>query len=148
MVRLADLKIRECDGCHSCWKGRPCVKDDDMNGIYDKIAASDVIVFGTPVYWFGPTGLMKLFLDRFVYFNCPENQAMVQGKKAILAVPFEDTDLETARPLVDMFRKSMDYLKMDLVDVLLVPGVTRKGEIKNRKEDLEKGFVIGTCFSR
>jgi multimeric flavodoxin WrbA len=62
MVRLADLNIRECDGCHSCWKGRPCVKDDDMNGIYEKIAANDVIVFGTPVFWYGPTGLMKTFL--------------------------------------------------------------------------------------
>jgi hypothetical protein len=68
---------------------------------------------------------------------------MVQGKKAILAVPFEDTDLDTARPLVDMFRKSIDYLKMDLAGILLVPGVTRRGEVEERKEALDEGFEMG-----
>src|SRR4030042_733316 len=26
---LSDLDIQECDGCHSCWKGRQCSKKDD-----------------------------------------------------------------------------------------------------------------------
>ncbi len=69
MVRLGDLHIRECDGCHACWRGRPCSKDDDMRPLYEKIAACDVLVFATPVYWYGPTALMKAFVDRFVYFQ-------------------------------------------------------------------------------
>jgi multimeric flavodoxin WrbA len=50
---LNDLHIRECDGCHTCWKGNPCSKSDDMNAIYPKLIESDVIIFGTPVYWYG-----------------------------------------------------------------------------------------------
>lgn len=59
IIFLNDLTIRECDGCHVCWKGRKCSKKDDMNNIYPKIIQSDVIIFGTPVYWYGPTALMK-----------------------------------------------------------------------------------------
>ena len=77
---LADLDIGECDGCHVCWKGRPCAKNDDMNDLYPKLAAADILVFGTPVYWYGPTAVMKAFIDRFVYFNCPENRYSANSK--------------------------------------------------------------------
>jgi putative NADPH-quinone reductase len=87
---LDDLTIQECNGCHACWEGKDCSKDDDMNSIYSKIIESDGIVFGTPVYWYGPTALMKGFIDRFVYFNCPENRAKIKGKPAVLAIPFEE----------------------------------------------------------
>ena len=43
IVFLNDLTIRECDGCLACWKGKPCPKQDDMNGLYQKIAASDAV---------------------------------------------------------------------------------------------------------
>ena len=56
---LNDLYIRECDGCHVCWKGEQCSKKDDMNKIYPKIIQSDVIIFGTPVHWCGPTGIQE-----------------------------------------------------------------------------------------
>jgi multimeric flavodoxin WrbA len=91
-----DLQILECDGCHVCWKGNSCPKNDGMNGVYDKIANSDLLVFGTPVYWYGPTALMKSLIDRFVYFNCPENRDKIRGKRALLAVPFEEENPATA----------------------------------------------------
>jgi multimeric flavodoxin WrbA len=28
-IWLAELKIGECDGCMSCWKGKHCIKRDD-----------------------------------------------------------------------------------------------------------------------
>jgi multimeric flavodoxin WrbA len=142
-IDLRDLKVQECDGCHQCWHGKKCVKNDDMNLIFDKISASDVIVFGTPVYWFGPTALMKCFLDRFVYFNCPENRQLVRGKRVILAVPFEDAERETAAPLVEIFRRSVDYLEMEMYGIILVPGVTRRGEAKEKKDEMDNCFDLG-----
>ena len=29
LVLLSKLKIRECNGCHACWKGNSCAKRDD-----------------------------------------------------------------------------------------------------------------------
>ena len=63
---LEDLNIKECDGCHVCWQGKGCSKKDDMNFIYPKLIESDVIVFGTPVYWYGPIGLSILTARRTV----------------------------------------------------------------------------------
>jgi len=84
LLLLGDLHIRECDGCHVCWEGRTCAKGDDMVPLYERIAASHALVFGTPVYWYGPTALIKAFLDRFVYFNCSGNRPHVRDKAAAL----------------------------------------------------------------
>ena len=143
LLFLHGLTIRECDGCHTCWKGKPCSKRDDMNALYPRIAESDVIIFGTPVYWFGPTALMKGFLDRFVYFNSPKNRDSIKGKAAVLAAPFEDTDLDTASPLVALFEKSLDYLGMNLVEIILAPGVGKKGEMLKKKGYLKKALAVG-----
>ncbi|MFH1740272.1 MAG: flavodoxin family protein [bacterium] len=140
---LNDLRIQECDGCHACWKGKECSKNDDMNNIYPKIVESDAIVFGTPVYWYGPTALMKGFVDRFVYFNCPENRAKIKGKSAIVAVPFEEENLETAALLLAFFEKCLSYLQMDFAAKIAVPGVTRKGEILEKETRLKEAYELG-----
>jgi len=143
MIFLDEKKIAECDGCHACWKGKPCAKKDDMNAIYDRIAESDALVLGTPVYWYGPTALMKGFLDRFVYFNCPENRAKVRNKAAVLAIPFEEEDPKTAELIVSMFEKSLGYLEMRLAGTVLAPGVTKRGEIKKKQGFLNEGYELG-----
>ena len=145
---LDDLAIQECNGCHVCWEGKECSKDDDMNSIYPRIIESDAIIFGTPVYWYGPTALMKVFIDRFVYFNCPENREKIKGKPVVLAVPFEEEDPETAALLVAFFEKSLGYLEMNLIGTILVPGVTRKGEIKEKEAKLQEGYELGKELAR
>jgi multimeric flavodoxin WrbA len=142
-IFLKKLKIKECNGCHTCWKGKECSKKDDMNGLYRKIGESDVIIFGTPVYWYGPTAIMKGFVDRFVYFNCPENRKKIRGKSAVLAVPFEEDDIDAATPLVTMFEKSLDYLEMILAGKILAPGVGEKGDILKKVDLLEEAHRLG-----
>lgn len=143
VLRLGDLQVRECDGCHACWRGRPCSKDDDMRQIYPKIADSDVIVFGTPVYWYGPTALMKAFIDRFVYFNCEGNRPQVRGKKAAVAVVLEEESEKTWRPVVAFFEESLAYLEMTLAGTIVVPGVGPKGAIRDKPERLDEAYHLG-----
>jgi multimeric flavodoxin WrbA len=148
IIFLNDLNIRECDGCHICWKGKQCSKKDDMHEVYPKIIQSDVIIFGTPVYWYGPTALMKCFIDRFVYFNCPPNRAKIRGKSAVIAVPFEENNPQTARLLVKFFEKSLKYLEMNLIGKILVPGVSRRGDILRKEGRLEEAFKLGIRLAR
>ena len=143
ILLLGKLKVRECNGCHACWKGKPCSKKDDMNDVYPMIAESDGIVFGTPVYWYGPTALIKALIDRFVYFNCPENRPQVRSKRAALAVPFEEETPETADLVVAMFERSLEYLEMDLVGQVIVPGVGEKGSVLEKEERLKAAYDLG-----
>jgi multimeric flavodoxin WrbA len=148
LVLLGGLTIRECDGCHICWQGKPCPKDDDMPGLYARLAEADAIVFGTPVYWYGPTALMKAFIDRLVYFNCPENRPKIRGKSAALVVPFEESDPETAAPLVAMFGKCFAYLELKPAGQLLSGGLARRGEVLQRPDLLAQAHTLGLTLAR
>jgi multimeric flavodoxin WrbA len=145
---LGDLHIRECDGCHSCWKGRRCSKKDDMQNVYPKIMESDIIIFGTPVYWYGPTALMKCLIDRFVYFNCPENRLGIRGKGAVLAIPFEEDNPRTADLVVKFFEKSLGYLEMKILGKIIAPGVGARGDILRKEKVLKEAHELGRRISR
>jgi len=143
LLFLSDLDIQECNGCHVCWEDRECSKGDGMNDAYPSIIQSDVIIFGTPVYWYGPTALMKAFMDRFVYFNCPQNRERIRGTSAVVAVPFEEEDPETAALVIAWFERCLQYLEMNLVATLIVPGVNRRGDILSKEERLREAYKLG-----
>lgn len=143
LVFLGDLHIAECDGCHACMEGRPCPKNDDMNALYHKIALSDVIVFGTPVYWYGPTALMKAFVDRFVFFNAPANRPLIAGKTGAAVIPLEENNPDTWAPVVDFFARSLGYLEMRFDGALVAPGVSGKGDVRKRPDLLAEAYERG-----
>jgi len=115
-----------------------------MQLIYPKIAASDVLVFGTPVYWYGPTALMKAFIDRFVYFNCESNRPQIRGKRALVAVVLEEETERTWRPVIEFFENSFAYLEMKLAETIVVPGVGPRGAIREKPDRLEEAYRLGT----
>lgn len=62
---LFDYQIDACIDCRACKQNDlECVLPDDMHTIYEKIEKCDLIVIGTPIYWYGPTAKTKLFIDR------------------------------------------------------------------------------------
>jgi multimeric flavodoxin WrbA len=147
IIHLGGLQVRDCDGCHACWRGRPCSKDDDMRQLYPRIVGSDIIVFGTPVYWYGPTALMKAFIDRFVYFNCQANHERIRGKKAVVAIVLEEENESTWRPVMEFFEKSLAYLEMTLTEAIVVPGVGMAGAILSRPDRLDEAFQLGNTLA-
>lgn len=75
-IRIADKKIGYCTGCYACQKTHKCVIKDDAAAILKKMQAADVIVFGTPAYFYSCTGQLKVFFDRTVaiYPDLPNKQ--------------------------------------------------------------------------
>jgi multimeric flavodoxin WrbA len=67
IVVLSDCRLGTCKGCKQCLdKGEEfCPLKDDRDMLFEKIMASDGVVFATPNYSFQVSGLMKVFLDRF-----------------------------------------------------------------------------------
>ena len=70
LIQLPEYKIRPCRLCEggkclACMeKGRCIFTDDDFQTLFDKVAAADGLVLGSPVYGADITVKMKTFLDR------------------------------------------------------------------------------------
>jgi multimeric flavodoxin WrbA len=69
ILHLHPLKINPCIACFRCFdeaeNGRACPSfEDDMEKVYPKLADSDGIIIGSPVYFGGISGELKVLLDR------------------------------------------------------------------------------------
>lgn len=138
-VYLYALDISPCVDCRSCQKGKfQCAIDDGMQRLYPKLEGADVIVFGTPLYWYGPTGKMKLVMDRLRPYVASQK---LKGKKAIVIVPSEE-GTDACGYLVGMFELSFEYLGIALADKMLVKAY-EKAEVKEQPETLNSAFELG-----
>lgn len=68
VIELAGKKIHHCTGEWHCWFKTPgkCIHKDDMGELLMLLDSADTVVFATPVYVDGMTGIMKNFLDRSI----------------------------------------------------------------------------------
>jgi len=148
LVPLGNLKVEECDGCHTCWDTEVCIINDGMKGIYKKLMDSDCIVLATPMYWFGPTVPMKAFIDRLVYFCGSKTEDKLRGKEAILATVFAGEDASESNPLLKMLTMTVEYLGMKLKGKIIVPGVAEKGAIKKKKRKLKEALNLGRLIGK
>lgn len=54
-----------------CKGSSSCVFDDETNDIMEQIIEADVLVFDTPVYWWGISSQMKIIIDKFYSHTSP-----------------------------------------------------------------------------
>jgi putative sterol carrier protein/FMN-dependent NADH-azoreductase len=67
VVHLRTKDVKNCIGCFTCWTKTPgvCVIKDDMTAeLFPKWAASDLVVYASPLYYFGVNAEMKTFVER------------------------------------------------------------------------------------
>ena len=70
-IQLQNLHIEHCTGCTACvqsvlgGRGGKCVLKDDFDWLLDKMLDADGIVFSTPIFEKGATGLFHTITDRF-----------------------------------------------------------------------------------
>ena len=58
-IDVRKKKIKDCIGCFQCEDHTVCSIRDDMADVYEEINMSGLIVFASPIYWWGVTGIMK-----------------------------------------------------------------------------------------
>ena len=102
---------------------------------------ADLIIFGTPNYWNGPTAKTKLLIDRMRPF-VPSKK--LKDKKWVIVSPSAEGP-KSCRLLVEMLRLSCDYLGMKFVGKVLVKAY-EKGEIKKDQNALIKAYELGTSL--
>ncbi len=74
LYSVSGKTLNGCMSCYSCTETGECRIEDDMPGLFTKMTASDGIVFGTPIYYYGMTAQAKTIIDRSFSLNTPHNR--------------------------------------------------------------------------
>ena len=103
-----------------------------MQALLEQMHHSQVWVLGTPVYYYGPTAQFKAFLDRWYIGRA----GTFKGRRVILTIPFEDSDVSTARYTVGILADSLAWKKAELFATVLAPGLADRGAVRRHPDVL------------
>ena len=141
-------KIKDCIGCYHCKDNTACSIKDDMVEVYEELNRSALIIFASPVYWWGVTGIMKVLIDRLYLYYSDLNKPYIEGKKAIIISPMDmNSDIYKIKIFLDFYKIIFDNLKMTLVDTFLFGNVNEKGAIQKNTEYLNIIDRLGKTLS-
>ncbi|OPX71890.1 MAG: Iron-sulfur flavoprotein [Methanoregulaceae archaeon PtaB.Bin108] len=80
-ISLAGKDIKPCLGCEKCKEKDWCViRNDDWGEIMEKVLDCEVLVIGSPTYYFDVCGHLKNFIDRSYSLY---HRRKLSGRKAV-----------------------------------------------------------------
>lgn len=100
-IYLNGKNIKGCLACGKCKESRDsigCIQKDDAPEILEKMVQADLVIFASPLYFWGVTAQLKTIIDRtyslYVDYHQPGHASLVAGKRQALLVtgggPFEN----------------------------------------------------------
>lgn len=139
MIDVAHSVIHPCSGCIHCGYEGPCVQKDDVEYIRKKILDADMMVFVTPLYYYGMSAQLKTMIDRFCAFNSSIQRKHM--KSALLTVAWNSDDW-TFEALEAHYRTLVGYLNFEDMGMVLGYGCGTPGMTKHSAYP-ERAYVLG-----
>lgn len=138
-INVCKSKISGCLNCQYCISHRgECILKDGMSEIYSQLETVDIVLFATPLYYYGFSSQLKAVIDRF---HAKSSVGGIKPMQSILLAVGAD-DLSAFEPLIATYRAMLNYLKWENIDILVVNGVEEKGAICGN-DGLVKAKVLG-----
>jgi multimeric flavodoxin WrbA len=142
--KLAKSNISPCLGCIGCRESGVCVIEDDMQGLYGEIQASDAIVLGSPVYFWQMTAQTKAFTDRLLPFITPDFSTRLNAKKSIVfAFTQGNPDVHAFELYFDYLAKLFSFLHFDVKGRVVAVGTRSLDDILRQPDVLERAKDLG-----
>ncbi len=142
IIDVCHANIHPCIGCVRCGYEGPCVQKDDVEQIRGKLLGADMVVFATPLYYYGMTAQLKAVVDRFCAYNSSLNGRHLRS--ALLTVAWNADDW-TFEALEAHDKTLVRYLRFKDMGMVLgygcgTPSMTRASKYPDRAYQLGKSL--------
>lgn len=116
-IYLNNKSIRGCLGCAKCRENPEeiaCVQKDDAIDILGRMISSDVVLFSSPIYFWGFSAQIKALIDRgyslVTNYHKPGHTSLMEGKRIGLLVTGVGSYEQNAEGLFTAFDRNVDFL--------------------------------------
>ncbi len=140
VVTLSKIKMKRCIACAKCQKEKSLMRcvfhaKDDVASVFEKISAADLVIYGTPIYVFNMSSLLKTFLDRFYCAGVSGDLEVTESgllfhkvRRDVCSKPFvalvccDNVEDETPRTVISYFGTFSKFLDAPQVGTLVRNG--------------------------
>ena len=142
MIEVCKLHINPCTGCVACGYEGDCVQRDDNDIIRNKLLNCDMVVFATPLYYYGMSAQLKTVVDRFCAYNGSLHRRHL--KSALLTVAWNGDDW-TFDALEAHYKTLVRYIRFEDMGMILgrgcgSPSMTKAGPYPEQAYRLGKSL--------
>ena len=124
----AKKDVKHCLGCNACGMGtKPCIHKDDFVELREHLLNSDVIVFVTPMYYFGMSSTLKKVIDRFYSID---PQIKSGNKKGILISVQHGLAEAVKEPINAHYQAILSWLNMKNIGIINAIGIESVEHLK------------------
>ena len=116
VIDVCKLNVNPCTGCVACGYEGDCVQCDDNEHIRKALLSCDMIVFATPLYYYGMSAQLKTVVDRFCAYNSSLNRRHL--KSVLLTVAWNADDW-TFDALTAHYRTLVRYINFEDIGMIL-----------------------------
>jgi multimeric flavodoxin WrbA len=116
-IYLNNKSIGGCLGCAKCRENPDeiaCVQKDDAIDIFEQMISSDVVLFASPIYFWGFSAQIKALIDRgyalVTNYHKPGHTSLLEGKRIGLLVTGADAYEDNAEGMFTAFDRIVDFL--------------------------------------
>ena len=156
LIIPTDLMVSPCDGGNQCFADGNCVIRDGMNQIYEKVLSTNHLLLATPVYFMGPPGSLKVFIDRFqaVWARSailksfhPDSEDWRASHKAFVIIAQSVADKPNMhRPAMSIIRAFLNVIGFTPSGELIATGLEEKEAARKHDDLLKEAFAAGITF--
>ena len=135
----ATSEVHPCLGCNHCGMDGPCVYNDDFtNVLRPEIIKANLVVFCSPMYYFGFSAQMKATIDRFYAIN----ETLHTPKKCVFLMAYANMSKKDAEAMTAHYKTIADYMGWEDAGSVIAPGIWTAGSIKGTKY-AEEAYALG-----
>ena len=153
-IYLNNKSIGGCLGCAKCREipdEIACVQKDDAIDIMEQMISSDVVLFASPIYFWGFSAQIKALIDRgyslVTNYHKPEHTSLMRGKRIGLLITGADAYEDNAEGIFTAFDRIVDFMLARKTGELYVGEcsvpVEIPEEVKNKALELARSLVRG-----
>jgi multimeric flavodoxin WrbA len=152
-LRLADLRIAGCRECFACQKefDEPaCAVEDDMQAVFDKMLAADLIVWAAPVFCWSFPAQIKAAMDRcycLFKFKTDPYKVLIEGKRLALVVTAGGDEYEGAENCVSTFEKFAQFARVKVAGRLVIAHAGQPQEVGNDPAIAARAEAFGRALA-
>ena len=148
-VTLREQNVGNCIGCYQCLSKSSCSIQDDMTKLRESMQNAQLLIFASPLYWCGVTGLMKTFIDRLFFYYHPETKPWISGKKAIIVTPMNQQNVVyESETLVNFYTRLLNCLGIKGIDMFFFGDIMTKKDFSQKPQYLKEAYAIGQSLSQ
>ena len=156
LIVPSDLGIAPCDGGNQCVSDGRCIIRDGMNEIYDDVLASRYLLIATPVYFMGPPGTLKTFIDRFqaVWARSallgsfdPDSKERRRSHKGFAIIVGATPDKPIMyRPTSSIVKAFFNVTGFEHAGEIVATGLDNLDDVGSRQDIMKEVFEAGRAF--